>query len=342
MGSGNEGARNGLRVFAKVVISVTLMIWLLSQVSFGDVVKRWEELDWLLLVVAIPGIHLITILLRAIRLRTILRGLGLNSSLWTLSLAQLKGVFVTSFLPGQISGDVYRTYLISKETGRSYESIAGILVEKTLGAGALVLVCVMSLVYAVHWIGQPAFEELVRPVVVLATVFLVSCVVAGVVGNAGLGTGRLGATERGRRVREILRQVSSLLFKRWCLVTVLLLSVLLQMAVVVFYFTVARAIHYDLPAVVFLVTIPLLELVLLLPISVGGLGVRDVALVYLLAPFDVSVAQALALSLLSFVVSTTMKILSGAAYLCEGYGQGRAEIAGVENSRSVWPWHTYH
>ena len=342
MGSGNRVARNGLRVFAKVMVSVTLMIWILLQVSFGDVVKRWEEVDWLLLVVAIPGIHLITILLRAIRLRTILRGLGLNSSLWTLSLVQLKGVFVTSFLPGQISGDIYRTYLVSKETGRSYESIAGILVEKTLGAGALVLVCLMSLVYAVHWIGQPAFEELVRPVVVLATVFLVSCVVAMVVGNAGLGTERLGATERGRRMREILRQVSSLLFRRRCLATVLLLSVLLQMAVVVFYFTVARAIHYDLPAVVFLVTIPLLELVLLLPISVGGLGVREVALVYLLAPFDVSVAQALALSLLSLAVSTAVKILSGAAYLCEGSGQVRAEIVGVENSRSVWPWRTYH
>jgi hypothetical protein len=66
-----------------------------------------------------------------------------------------------------------------------------------------------------------------------------------------------------------------------------------------------------------MITIPLIEFLVTMPISIGGIGVRDSAFVFLLVPLGLTTADALSYSLLSFVVSTVVSILSGITFLFE-------------------------
>ena len=49
-------------------------------------------------------------------------------------------------------------------------------------------------------------------------------------------------------------------------------------------------------------------LIAILPISVSGLGVREGALLVLMAPYDISSAQAIAFSLLAFASTTVRSV----------------------------------
>ena len=146
----------------RTVVSVSLMIWLLSKVDLSQIGDQWQEINWLLLVFVIPPIHMLCIALRSLRLKMILSGMGLGISVSWLSLAQLKSLFVGAILPGGISGDVYRSYLVSKTTGQAFESIAAVLVEKCVGIGSMLFMFIVGLFWGSVFVGHPVFVDLER------------------------------------------------------------------------------------------------------------------------------------------------------------------------------------
>ena len=77
---------------------------------------------------------------------------------------------------------------------------------------------------------------------------------------------------------------------------------------VLMYVIAAAALGVPAPIAALIVVIPVVIFLSLLPISVGGFGVREAALAYLLAPAGVPPEGAVAMSLLVFVVHTLSKI----------------------------------
>ena len=77
-------------------------------------------------------------------------------------------------------------------------------------------------------------------------------------------------------------------------------SALFQMSDIVGTYFIARSLGVVLPFTLFLVVVPVVFVATLLPISLGGLGVREGAFVYLLGLVGVDASSALALSLLVY------------------------------------------
>jgi hypothetical protein len=99
------------------------------------------------------------------------------------------------------------------------------------------------------------------------------------------------------------------------LIKVVLLSVLLQLVIVVWYFAVTRSVGIDVPLWNLMLTVPLVELLVMLPITVGGIGVREVAFSALLGPFGIAAKDAISFSLLAFMIATMIRVLSGTLLL---------------------------
>jgi glycosyltransferase 2 family protein len=95
------------------------------------------------------------------------------------------------------------------------------------------------------------------------------------------------------------------------------MSLCLQIVIVIWYFVIAISLEFPLSFVALLAIVPLLELLLMLPISVGGIGVREWAFTVPFVPFGLTATEALSYSLLSFLIGTIMTGLSGLAFLFE-------------------------
>ena len=106
------------RLLLRLIISIALMAWLLSQVNLGTVVDRWSAVNWLLLLISIPFLYLLNTYLRTVRLRLILLAQGFRLPFRWLWLVQLRSSFVVTFLPGGVAGDIYRTFAIGREAQR--------------------------------------------------------------------------------------------------------------------------------------------------------------------------------------------------------------------------------
>ena len=72
--------------------------------------------------------------------------------------------------------------------------------------------------------------------------------------------------------------------------------------------------------------ISLVDLVRLMPISVGGLGVREGALIVLFATIGITREQALAFSLLAFAPLYLNAIVGGVLYISRARVRGEEEL----------------
>lgn len=308
-----------------MLVSSALIIWLLLRVNPAQVIDRWQDVDWPFLVLLIPLLIMLTSTIRAGRLRVILAAQGFSFPYLWLVLLQLKGAFILSFLPG-VSNDIYRSYIIGREASGSSDgllsdrhliSIASVVFERAMGLGALIFVSIASLLVGVYVLNIGVYSDLAPSVLIVGlVVFILALIVFGVIRSRLIKRWQL-PIPFWRRVQQVSARLYLLFSNDRALAALILLSIALQLSVVFSYFMVAKALHLKLSLLPFLITVPVVELLISVPISVGGIGVRDAALVFLLLPFGVTAEAAVSLSLLMAFVVTMMGILSGLSFFVQ-------------------------
>jgi len=94
------------------------------------------------------------------------------------------------------------------------------------------------------------------------------------------------------------------------------LSLLLQGNVVLQYFVFAEALHFSISFLSFLLIIPLAIFVMLLPVSINGIGIRESVFVLFLSPWGIDKPEALALAWLAYGSYVIHGLLGGLVYAC--------------------------
>jgi len=80
---------------------------------------------------------------------------------------------------------------------------------------------------------------------------------------------------------------------------------------------VARGLGVVLPLSVWFAVVPLVALAMVLPISIGGVGVREGGLAFLLAPAGVTAERAVAIGLLWFLTTIGGGLIGGLLFLLD-------------------------
>jgi uncharacterized membrane protein YbhN (UPF0104 family) len=235
------------------------------------------------------------------RLRRLVQALGMRLSTLTLLQINLATVFYGLILPaGNVTGIIARFYRMSRREP-NYALIAVALVfERVIATLTLCLVGIAF--WLVDW---PADWP--------ALVLMLGALAALLVLHAALFTPassllpRLRASlgswwpDRLTSLREALRQSRNL--SRGIVAKVFALGILTHLLGVVAYGLVASALSLDLSLATIAWTRSAAVLVAILPISIAGLGVREGAMVVLLAPYGIAAADTLTYSLLAFATT---------------------------------------
>jgi Lysylphosphatidylglycerol synthase TM region len=108
---------------------------------------------------------------------------------------------------------------------------------------------------------------------------------------------------------------------------VFLLSVLLQLVIVFWTYSVSQAMNISIPFLVLCISIPLINLFVLLPVSIGGLGVSEAAFVFFLVPFGLQVSEAVTMSLITVQSQTLLYLFSGSFF----FGLARMGLLANQN-----------
>jgi glycosyltransferase 2 family protein len=235
------------------------------------------------------------------------------------------GLFGTLFLPSIVGGDVIRLAVGLRRSPRPAAVLAGNVVDRFLDVAAQAGLVALGLALL-----PGSLPESLRSI---GTRTLLAAVAIGALLLA-LGFFLRGPLLRGRsfrfrrrlaRLRHALRSVSA---RPHVLVAGWLAGTLIQSTFLVLTAWLATACGLRLPLRVWLFAWPLAKLAALLPLTQGGIGVREAALVALLAPFGAAGTLVLAAGLVWEGVIVAGGIIAGlTALIASRRNRNRARSA---------------
>lgn len=310
--------KNSLSALVRVGVSgslLGLLFWLMRD-EIRDIGQTIAAGNTMFLAVA-GALFAVNILMLSLRLRVIFLGENLKITVKDALQLTLVGYFFNNFMPTAVGGDIVKAHYASvRYEGQKVESYASVLMDRFIGLYSFLLLAAIALVFD----GGRFQIPVIRPLVFVL-------LLGGVAGFIVVTNRRAAALmdrffkkiklmRLGERLHSIYVIVHDYRNRRAVVVNSLLISVsgqCLYFVVVYLCFSALGAevslghIFLIMPVVVFISMIP----------SVGGLGVREGAIVAFFSPLA-GREDAFAVSLLVLCALLLVSIAGGAVYLWWG------------------------
>jgi glycosyltransferase 2 family protein len=319
--------KRGVRVGATLVVTGLAVAYILSKVDLGktaDIIGS-ASVPWLLLSAVLT---VITVPPMAWRWQQLLAVRGVPDRLTWLTRAYFVSYAFGQVLPTSVGGDAWRIFETSRRHRGNVTPVTGsVLLERSLGGAVTLVLAGIGLLLAIgrYPIGAYLWIEVV---------FVLATIAAGFVFFS-------------RRVRSHLRFVLPLVRRLrlepaaravydglhgyrdhpGTLVTVAVVTAVAQLTRVAAIYASGRAVGIHLSLLPYVVLGPLLFLVMLVPFTVNGIGVREAFFVSFLGKLDVPADPAFACGFLFFVMTILLALPGVGFLLWENVFGRRAPVA---------------
>lgn len=312
----------------KTIVSLGFLTLVFTHIDLSQAWQQFQYLSWPFIVFALlfyTGCQWLSCL----RWLVVLRSSGHSVPMSSLLSSYFAGMFLNNFLPGALGGDVYRVYRVTQETKDSEVALVSVFLERFTGLAALSALALLGL--------PPAFKLVGRWDIILLFMACVGMLVGAVLLIASprvliwaepwlekFRLSRLAA--RFAKIQILLRKFAQ---HRQALALSMGLSLLLQLAIVYYHYLVAQQLRIPVSYLELLVFIPIIVVVTLLPISLGGLGLKEGLWVYLFTRIGLTVEQALLLSLTITALSWLLSLPGAVILLLDSSGLKQARQAKI-------------
>jgi len=299
----------------KIVVTSAACIWILSLVDWVDFWRTVRGATvWLLGIVVVMRFGGLT--LSAYKWRRLLALHGADFSLGRLVRWYLVATFLNHFLPTSIGGDAYRIYrTLDNVRGRSCAVLA-VIAER--GTGFLALL-VLGLIAGLVSVGREP-DPVVKTILGICAAGLVLAA-AFWVGTRVVPLRRITTRYRwARRLSSIAELIEDFRGHPRQVALIGALSFVFHVNKICAAWLVLYALGAPLDPLALTLTIAGVEVIGLLPISLGGLGVVDGSFIYLVSRFGIAPEPALAAMLLLRVLNLPLSLAGAHFYLAGGRG----------------------
>jgi uncharacterized protein (TIRG00374 family) len=245
------------------------------------------------------------------------------------------GAFFNNFLPANIGGDIVRVYDVYKESGMPDQTIAATVTDRLFGMVALGLLAMPAGLYVAaryEVLGLERTFGIWSLAIVLAFVAILG-LTTSVIFSRRLARGieRIlrpllvkGTRERFKRIYESFYMYRGEVRN---LPAILVVAIGVQALRVLVHYEISEAMNLGIPVIYFFLFVPVIAIFIALPISIGGLGVREGLGIFFFcrAVEGLGNEQAFTMGLLAYVVGVVVSLAGGVIYLTRGLSPRQIE-----------------
>ncbi len=320
----------GRKILIKSAVSGILLSLLIYQMDGREFLRLISSAKLSLLFPALV-LQAFSIVLSIFRWRIILDNFAIQVRFGTLGRLTLIGAFFNLFMPSAIGGDFFRAYYLSKWKGRGMSTtLTTILLERSSGLCALL--AIGTLASAWNRMEVQGVDTLYFFLVLDALYVTVSVMVfhPRIHLRVKRFFDRFFWREMEAKLQLVADGLESLRKNVLSLLWTLALSLVIQFFSVVIIWIVGLSIGVQAPFPVFLMFIPLVNLTIMIPFTINGLGLRESAYYLLFAQIGVPVEMSVTLSLLNALLIGSAGIPGAVIYSLykkeESFGEVVTEV----------------
>ncbi|MFC1461079.1 lysylphosphatidylglycerol synthase transmembrane domain-containing protein [Verrucomicrobiota bacterium] len=305
----------------RLTIGLAIIAYLFHKIDMasvgavsGESLNQWP---WLLAAILLLFLCLC---IGAVRWGIILDAQDLRMSWVRTSAVYFIGHFFNSFMFGATGGDVVRAYYATKETHhKKTEAVATVIIDRVIGMIVLFLIAgVMLIVKARFYLDHPKTH-----IPVLVMLIMIAAGTAGVVFIFNFNRFKdwlifrwiTNSPKMGPTVRRLAMAFDLYRRRTSVLIATALLSAGNHTFIVLICYCLGRSLQIHLQIIDYLAVIPMVMCVAAVPITPGGLGLREGLSVALLGAMGVGSAQALALALMLYAIMLGWSLVGGIIFL---------------------------
>ena len=271
----NKKSKDSLIFLIKGILSLIAIIYVLKRVNLVDIVTIIKSARYIYLVPAFL-LFVISKVASAYRTLLILNQYGIPISGWDNLKLYWTGMFYNLFLPGGIGGDVYKTVVINKMHENGLKISAGsVLIDRIAGVAALIVLALLCIPFTdlsseYGWLPAAGIPITIIGFIGIILIFL----------------------------PYLIKIIGRLLFWSFMVQGFQMLAILLILG--------AFSINTDL--IEYLLIFLISSIAAMLPISIGGIGIREMVFLkisdYLFLDQKVAVAISLTFYLITVFASS--------------------------------------
>lgn len=287
------------------ILLVCIIVWYSDPRKLAGQIREADRYALL----ATTALLLLLVVPAALRWSAVLQAMGHPAGLRTTTSITLSAEFFNQTLPSTIGGDAIRIWEACREGLSSSVAISSVLIDRAVGLAALCLLVTATF---------PWLIALHPPPVLIIGVLLT--LVAGYFGLAAAML--LDCLPRAFTRLKVISALSSISGQLRSLIVapkqalvVLGLTFIYQIGAVLAVFLLADGLNLAAPPIAYLIVVPLANLSTLVPISIAGWGVREVAFVVGFGLVDIAAADAVALSVLFGFLNMVVGLIGGVVWL---------------------------
>jgi len=280
-----------IAVLLKVVVSLGLIIFLINQVDFKGIVNILKNVDITMIIYAMILLTF-QVFIATTRWQFVLKCQKIMLDYKNTLQILWSGLFFNQAMPSSVGGDVIRGYYLKKQGMTLGRATLGVLMDRLFGMVGLVLLVLASL---------PLLFELINDSIARSGVLFIALGISlallfifftdklpGNFSHLKVIRGFYSLSQDGRHC--ISKNYNGLI--------IIIISILIHLISVVTVMTMAIGLGINVEWSGFLLIIPLVTLMMVVPISIAGWGVREGVMVVGFGYLGVAPEAALALSIL--------------------------------------------
>lgn len=295
--------RKKLFFLIRIFISFAIILYLFSKIDFEFFMGNLDNINFFLVIFVIP-LFVISILLISLRSKLILKD-NVNYQINYSSILKyyLMGFFFNSFLPGEVSGDLIRAYKINKIGKNKFFSLYSVIIERFLGLFSLLIFLIIFLFFYGEFFYIERYLSL-SLIIIFFIFLLLFILMISKFHNIFRNTVFL------KKFVEVLNYV-----KIKTIFYSLILSLIIQSVILVFNFVLAQAVGIELSFLVLMPIILITTIILSIPLSFHGVGIREGVLFYFLDKLSIPIENILLFGLSVLFINVLLSIVGWILYI---------------------------
>jgi uncharacterized protein (TIRG00374 family) len=293
-----KALRNAVLIALKAAVSGLLLAFVFRKAGLQNVLAHLREMDLRFFVLS-SLVYLLALYLAAVRWSVLLGGRCSVARLYSLTLI---GAFFNNLLPGSVGGDAVKTYYLYRDTGKGGTSIASVFLDRYVGYAGLLCIGLVS--------GLLAFRDLAAVGMQWISPLLFAAFVTGSLVIFGMRIGRRFST-----LADFYDFFHDRVRDRRAMATALLLSLAVQGLAILMVWLISRGLDQRPSFAALFVFVPIIFTVMMVPLSISGLGIREGAFVLLFGLTGITAEASTSISFLWFLSIAAASLTGLVEYL---------------------------
>lgn len=306
--------------FFKLASSVTLLLLVIRKTNLTEVLQALSTANIYYLVAALL-VYSLSYYLRTFRWQSLLKARGIPASNLYLLKSYFVGIFFSNFLPSIVGGDAIRVYDIWRIEPNKSIAVTTVLVDRVLGLLVLAMFALGGLFVVPQAQSLISFSGISLAIAIIS-ITLVCLIIRKLLVSKQVREWeknlKFGLWQKIRlKVFNIWQALMSFKDAQKQLLAAVFWSISVQVAVILHYFLIAKSLSFSTSLASFFLIVPLATVIMMLPISINAIGLRENAFVFLIGTYSIGVTrpETIAFSWLAYGIIVIQGLVGGLVHL---------------------------